>query len=40
LGVDDKAKVKIVGAATDAEEDDDEPAPPPAADTKGAGQKK
>ena len=40
LGVDDKAKVKIVGAATDEAEDDDEPAPPPAADSKGAGQKK
>ena len=40
LGVDDKAKVKIVGAATDEEEDEDEPAPPPAADSKAAGQKK
>ena len=40
LGVDDKAKVKIVGAATDEQEDEDEPAPPPAADGKGAGQKK
>ena len=37
LGVDDKAKVKIVGAATDQEEDEDEPPPPPPA---AAGQKK
>src|SRR5690348_912986 len=40
LGVDDKAKVKIVGAATDEAEDEDEPAPPPAADSKGAEKKK
>ena len=37
LGVDDKAKVKIVGAATDEAEDEDEPPPPPPA---AAGQKK
>jgi len=37
LGVDDKAKVKIVGAAEEeADEDEDEPAPPPAAGSKDA----